>query len=335
MAIDSKQKDKRSTIYDVARHAGVSPGTASRVLNNRDRVDPDTRARVLSSAKELQLRPRAGARLQQIAVLSEPNFPDRVEGYAARLTAHVSFSLSRRNASVLHPPDPLAQLPGTFLDGIVAITCEHDLAALLGQLGKRIPVVFMDKFDCKPDQHAVCSDHYQSGYLAAQHFISRGKKRLALVGMEYLPVQERVRGYRKAMEEAGLPIDERLLQLSGRDSRSTNYARTTSYASNITQKVRSGADAIFAPGASHEGLNCLHVLSYVMGLQIPRDIALITGETPGISEIMNPPLTTIEEPMAEMAELAADLVCKLAAGESIRPKHVKLPVRLIERASVF
>src|SRR5688572_8831649 len=91
--------DKRSTIYDVARHAGVSPGTASRVLNNRDRVDPQTRERVLSSAKELNLKPRAGARMQQIAVLSEPNFPDRIEGYAARLTSHLSFCLSRCNAT--------------------------------------------------------------------------------------------------------------------------------------------------------------------------------------------------------------------------------------------
>lgn len=320
---------KRPTIYDVARHAGVSPGTASRVLNNRDRVDPDTRARVLLSAKKLNLKPRAGARMQQIAILSEPNFPDRFEGYAARLTSHLSFGLSRRNATVLHPSDPIAQLPGTFLDGVVAVTCEQGLAEMLAELEKRMPVVYMDRFDAKADQHVVCSDHAMAGYLAAQHFIARGKKKLAIVGGDFLPMRERLRGFRKAIDEAGLVADERFLQLFGRD------AGATVQASIVTQKVRAGADAIFAPGSSYEGINCLHVLSYVMGLQIPRDISLITGEVPGICELANPPLTTIEEPLAEMAEQAASMVMRLAANEPVAKKHLTLPVRLIERASVF
>lgn len=319
---------KRSTIYDLARHAGVSPGTASRVLNNRDRVDPDTRARVLSSAKALNLKPRAGVRMQQVAILSEPNFPDRIEGYAARLTLHLSYGLSKRSATVLHPPDPFAQLPGTFLDGIIAVTCEHQLETLLAPLEKRIPVVYMDKFDARPGQHTVCSDHQMAGKLAAQHFIARGKKRLAMFGMDCPPMHERLRGYREAIEEAGLTVEEKLLQLCPRDAHSTNYA------SNITQKVRAGADAIFAPGSSYEGINCLHVLSYVMGISVPRDLALITGEIPRISEVLNPPLTTIDEPLADMAEQAVALITQLTAGEKPTRRQVVLPVRLIERASV-
>ena len=153
----SKKPAKRATIYDVARHAGVSPGTASRVLNNRDRVDPSTRARVLESAKALSLKPRAGARMEQIAILSEPNFPDRIEGYAARMTSHLSFGLARANATVLHPSDPVTQLPGKFLDGVIVVTCgQESLAKLVRELEQRIPVVYMDKFDAKPDQYTVC-----------------------------------------------------------------------------------------------------------------------------------------------------------------------------------
>jgi len=328
MPANRKSPEKRSTIYDVARHAQVSPGTASRVLNNRDRVDPETRARVLSSAKALNLKPRAGARMQQIAVLSEPNFPDRVEGYAARLTSHLSFCLSRRNASVLHPSDPLAQLPGTFLDGVIAVTYERELATLLSGLEKRTPVVYMDKFDGRADQHIVRSDHYMAGYVAAQHFIARGKKRLAMVGMDCLPMHERLRGYRKAIQEVGLVADEKLLQLVSRQAVSTNYA------SNVTQKVRAGSDALFAPGSSYEGITCLHVLSYIMDLRVPHDISVITGEIPGISENLNPPLTVIEEPLAEMAEQAVAMMMQLAAGEKPPRRQVTLPVRLIERASV-
>jgi LacI family transcriptional regulator len=324
-----KNAKKRLTIYDLARHAGVSPGTASRVLNNRDRVDPETRARVLSSARELNLKPRAGARRLQIALLSEPAFPDRVEGYAARLSAHASFCLSRSNAAVIHPSDPMSELAGTFIDGIIAVTAEQELAELLGRLEMRIPVVYMDKFDAAPEQHVVCSDHYMAGYLAAQHLIARGKKKLAIVGMDVLPVHERLRGFRKAIEEAGLAPDEKLLQLVGRNAGATNYT------SSITQKVRAGADAIFTPGSSYEGINCLHVLTYVMGLQIPRDVALIVNEVPGICEVLNPPLTAIEEPLAAMAEQAVAMVMRLASGEKVPRRHVTMPVRLIERVSVF
>ncbi|PTX95813.1 LacI family DNA-binding transcriptional regulator [Opitutus sp. ER46] len=328
MPAGQKPATKRHTIYDLARHAHVSPGTASRVLNNRDRVDPETRARVLSAARELNLKPRAGVRRQQIAVLSDPRYPDRVEGYAARLSAYASFCLSRLDAAVIHPSDPMTQLTGTFLDGIVAVTCENDLADLLRSLEPRIPVVYLDKFDARPDQPVVCSDHVQGGYLAAQHLIARGKKRLAIVGMDILPMRERLRGFRQAMDEAGITADENLLQLVARDAGATNYT------SSITQKVRAGADAIFTPGSSYEGINCLHVLSYVMGLQIPRDVSLVVSEVPGICEVLNPPLTAIEEPLAAMADQAAAMVMRLAAGEKLPRRHVTVPVRLIERASV-
>ncbi len=324
----AKLAPKRPTIYDVARHAGVSPGTASRVLNNRDRVDPDTRARVLSSVKALNLKPRAGARMQQIALLSEPRFHDRIEGYAARLTSHLSFALSRRNATVIHPSDPAAQLPGIFLDGIIAVTAESELMQLLATLEGRIPVVYIDKFDSRSEQHTVCSDHHMAGYLAGKHLIARGKKRLAMVGADILPMQERLRGYRQAMAEAHIAPDEQLLRLIGHST--GNPAQATV----VTQKIRAGADAMFAPGSSYEGINCMHVLSYVMGLQIPRDVAVIGGEIPGISEVLCPPLTTIEEPLEEMAEQAATMIMSLANGEKVAKRHVKLPVRLIERASV-
>jgi LacI family transcriptional regulator len=325
---EKKPSDKRPTIYDVARHAGVSPGTASRVLNNRDRVDPTTRARVLSSVKALNLKPRAGARMQQIAVLSEPRFHDRIEGYAARLTSYLSFALSRRNATVVHPSDPAAQLPGIFLDGIIAVTAEAELIQLLATLEGRIPVIYVDRFDCKPDQYAVCSDHHMAGYIAGKHLIARGKKKLAIVGADILPMQERLRGYRQAMAEADIAPDEQLLKLIGGSFGSIPHATV------VTQKIRAGADAVFAPGSSYEGINCLHVLSYIMGLQIPRDVAIIGGEIPGISEVLCPPLTTIEEPLEQMAEQAANMIMALASGDKVPKRHVKLPSRLIERASV-
>lgn len=328
MPSPSSPNRKRATIYDLARRSGVSPGTVSRVLNNRDRVSPETRARVLEAARHLELRPQAAARMRQVAILTEPSFPDRIDGYAARVTAHLSFELARNNASVLHPSDPHTQLPSTFLDGVIAVTFDRPLLQLLQQLEKRMPVVYMDRFDHEPNHHAVCSDHIMAGYLAGQHLLSRGRKRIAVFGNNLPPNRERLRGLRQAMQEADVAPDERLLQLF------EGPTSPTAYAGIIARMVRSGADAIFAPGSSFQGIHCLHVLTYILGLKVPQDIALLAGETPGISEILQPPLSTIEEPLPAMAETAVDRVLRLAAGQRLAPERVLLPVRLVDRASV-
>jgi LacI family transcriptional regulator len=317
---------KKPTIYDLARMADVSPGTVSRVLNNRDKVKPETRERVLRAANALNLKPQVSVRFRQIAILSEPTFHDRIEGYAATMTAHLSFALSRRNIGVVLPSNPFEQLPGLFLDGLVAVTFDKELQALLAGLESRMNIVYMDKFvDVAPGEYTICSDHFRSGYLAAQHFIARGKRRLGFLGMNSAPYLERLKGYRKALEEANLPPDERLL---------VTMEQGTSNVSVITRIVRAGADCIYVPGTSYQAMECLHILSYVMGVKVPQDISIIGGENEGISALQNPPLTTIEEPLHEMAEQAAAMLDELTSGTRVANRRVILPVKLIERDSV-
>ncbi len=316
---------KRATIYDLARVAGVSAGTVSRVLNNRDRVKDETRDRVLRAATELNLKPQVSVRARQIAILTEPGYTDRVEGYAATLAAHLSFAFSRRNVGVFMPSNPVEQLPGMFLDGVVVVTAAKPLQQMLTELAARIPVVYMDRFDCAAREYVVCSDHFNSGYLAARHFIDRGKRRLAFFGADHRPFAERLAGFRKAMQEAGLPIDDRLVSLFGQDS---------SRSAVLTRIVRAGVDAIYAPGSSFQALECLHMLTYTMGVKVPQDISLIGGENEGISNLQTPPLTTIAEPLREMAEQAVQILDRLTSGTKVEARHITLPVRLIERDSV-
>ena len=316
---------KKSTIYDLARLAKVSPGTVSRVLNNRDKVKSETRERVLRAATELNLKPQASIRARQIAILTEPGYTDRVEGYAATLAAHLAFAFSRRNIGVFMPSNPVEQLPGMFLDGVVVVTADKPLQQMLTELEARMPVVYMDKFDCEPREYAVCSDHFNSGYLAARHFVDRGRRRLAFFGGTYRAFEERLAGFRKAMEEAGVPIDDRLVSLFGTDS---------SHLAVLTRLVRAGADAIYAPGSSFQAMECLHMLTYTMGVKVPQDLSLIGGENEGISALQTPPLTTVAEPLREMAEKAVEIVDTLTAGGAVKERRVTLPVRLIERDSV-
>ena len=316
---------KRSTIYDLARHAGVSPGTVSRVLNNRNKVKAETRERVLRAATELNLKPQASVRARQIAILTEPGYTDRIEGYAATLAAHLSFAFSRRNMGVFLPANPIEELPGMFLDGVIAVTADKPLQQVLSDLESRIPVVYMDKFDLTPREYAVCSDHFNSGCLAARHFLARGKRKLAFFGGNYRPFAERLAGFKKALTDAKLPVDERLVSLFGSDS---------SHLAVLTRMVRDGADAIYAPGTSFQAMECLHMLTYAMGVKVPQQISVIGGENEGVSALQNPPLSTIAEPLREMADKAVEIMDRLTSGETVAPRHFTLPVRLIERDSV-
>jgi LacI family transcriptional regulator len=316
---------KKATIYDLARLANVSPGTVSRVLNNRDRVKLATRENVLRAAAALNLKPQASVRNREIVILSEPTYPDRFGGYSATLTAHLSYAFSRRNIGVLLPMNPLEELPTKFFDGIVVVTQDKALRELVTALEKRMPVVHIDKFPVDPTEYIVYSDHFSAGYMAARHLIQRGKRRPAFLGGNYFPFAERLRGFKKALAEADLPVDVQRASLFGPESNRVSV---------VTRLVRSGADSIYAPGSSFEAFECLHILSYVMGLKVPQDISLIGGENERISALLNPPLTTIEEPLCDMAERAVDLLDRLTSGEQISERNYLLPVRLIERDSV-
>lgn len=317
---------RRPTIYDLARIANVSPGTVSRVLNNRNRVKAETREAVLRAAAELNLKPQASVRNREVAILSEPSYPDRFGGYAATLTAHLSFAFSQRDIGVLLPSDPLAELPTKFLDGIVVVTQDQTLAKLVAELETRIPVVHLDKFQAAPGEYVICSDHFAAGYLAGRHFVERGKRRPAFVGGNYAAFAERLKGFKKALAEANLPVDGPELSLY---DVSNNYMMSV-----ITRIVRAGADAIYAPGSSYEALECLHMLTYVMGLKVPQDIALIGGENERVSALLSPPMTTIEEPLRDMADAVVEMLDALTKGERPPQPRIVLPVRLIERNSV-
>lgn len=316
---------KKPTIYDVARAAEVSPGTVSRVLNNREKVHPETRERVLRAARDLNLRPQVAVRMRQVAILSEPTFTDRIEGYAATLMAHLAFAFSRRNIGVVLPSNPFEQLPSTFLDGVVAVTYDTRLSEMLAGLERQLPVVYMDKFNAGAGQYRVCSDHCAAGYLAAQYFVARGKKRVGFLSGDAAPFVERLRGYRRAIEDAKRVPDEELFVLLGPHM---------SHAAAVARLVRAGVDAIYVPGTSFQAMEVLHVLTYVMGLRVPQDVSLIGGENDGISALQNPPLTTIEEPLREMAEQAVAMLDRLTCGEAVAARQLTLPVRLLVRDSV-
>ncbi len=322
----SKKANKRPTIYDLAKLAGVSPGTVSRVLNNKDKVKDQTRERVLRAAQELGLKPQASIRQRQVALVSEPSGTIRLNGYTGILHSHIAFALSGLNIGILVPQNPEEDLKNYFLDGIIAIAFTDKLRNILRSLEERTPVVYLDQYRPDRGQYRVRSDHYQSGRLAAEHFIAKGKKRLAFMSGNYPAGQERAKGFTDAIVEAGLDLGDCKICLA---------ESPVEYATTVTRIVKAKADSLYVPGASLEVVRALHVLQYVLGLKIPDDISVIGGENIGVTEFLNPPITTIEAPLKEIAEKSVEMIHDLMDGKPLEKRTIDFPVRLIERESVL
>ncbi|MBN1765375.1 MAG: LacI family DNA-binding transcriptional regulator [Sedimentisphaerales bacterium] len=322
---NKKPTQKRPTIYDLADMAGVSPGTVSRVLNNRNNVRAQTRAKILELAREIGLKPQVTVRTKEIAVVTEPHYTDRFYGYSNVLTSHVAFALSERGIGMLLPSDPLNQLNDYFIDGVIAITYQPDIYKMLCTLEKKMPVVYLDNFAATEGQYVISSDHYDSGYKAAKCFIEHGNKNLAFIGGDVLPFQERLKGYLAGMESAGIEPQEKLQVLMRQDD---------SLYLAVNRIVKKGADSIFVPGCSMQVIEALHVLTNVMGLTVPKDISLIGGENAGVSMFLHPPLTCIKEPLEDMAKEVVRKVVDLSDGKKPKEANKVFPVELIERESV-
>ena len=316
--------EARVNVYDVAERAGVSPGTVSRVLNNRGRVHVDTRQRVFDAARALGFRPQVQVRTKQVAVVADNMWVAmRNWGYYREVWSHIAFALYKRDMGMILPDAP-EDLRHKHLDGIIVIGECPALKPMLDELGKHTPMVLTDDFSKESDHcHRVRSDEFMTGRLAAGQFAKTGRKRLGFIGSWGAQEHVILEGYRSAIREAGLECREDLFVL--RDQEVTFYGA-------VSRIIRLGADAILVPGSNYEALEGINVIANVLRLQVPRDIALIGGEIHGVSKFLTPPMTTIEQPLAEVAELAVETLTALMRGEK-PARDQTLPVKLITRES--
>lgn len=316
--------EARVNVYHVAERAGVSPGTVSRVLNNRGRVHTDTRERVFEAARALGFRPQVQVRTKQVAVVADNMWESmRNWGYYREVWSHIAFALYKRDMGMILPDNP-EDLRHKHLDGVIVIGECPALKPMLDELRLHTPVVLTDDFSpASASCHVVRSDQHMTGRLAAERFARTGRRKLGFVGSWGAQEKVILDGYRAAIREAGLECHEELFVL--RDPELAFYAA-------VGRVVRLGADALLIPGANYESIEGHHILANILRVRIPSDLALIGGELHGVSKFLTPPMTAIEQPLGEVAERAVEMLVALMRGES-PPREHTVPVRLVVRES--
>jgi len=328
------------TVYDIARAAGVGRTTVLRALWDKDEINPETKARIKKIAADMNYRPNyiartlASGRSNFIGVLVTPGiFPSspitidvleaalRENGYSMLLessggyTDGEGFSLERlarcRVAGVIAVPTSGTSDPG----------CYQEL------INSGVKLVVIDRYVEGLKCPQVIGNDYRAGYLAAQHLISLGHKRIAYLAIPETSYagRERARGVREAMSAAGLDIS---------DSTIVETRFGDDFGKEVMTQLLQSKNPPTAVIARHDVV-AVGVMRAIAGagLSIPKDISVIGNGNVWFSDALIAPLATFRHPVEKMAEIAVKKLLDMVNGTDIEPTTEVLDVEFIQRAS--
>jgi len=326
------------TLKDVAREADVNISTASRALANNYGVHPKTRQKVLDIARRLNYRPNPAAR-------SLVTGKSRTIGLLISDIRNLFFAELARGAedaayaagydivlcnSDLHPEKQWAYLNSLRekrVAGIVMNTILNLSEAQQTTLAKyRIPIVLLNRQSSDSPFSTLSADNVAGGELAASYLIALGHKVIAhFTGPQnHGNLSDRCRGFLRVCESAAAQVQA--IVLHGDHSYNGGYEMTGKLLSE-----HRNVSAIFA-GNDMMAFGVLRALSE-RGLAVPKDISLLGFDNVEISGIINPPLTTIDQPKYELGRGAVEILLLQAEGNDWVPVHRSFGVRLVERRS--
>lgn len=301
------------TIRDIARLAGVSKSTVSRVLNSHPNVDSETRERILNVMREHGFIPNAAAtglakghsRLIGFLVpaLTWELVADVLQG-AAAILEDTQYEIILYSAS---PEKDFSQVIDRMLStnmavGILALLHMQSPQHLVELHNQGLPVVLINHVATHVELPQVYVDNVEASYTAIRHLLDTGHRRIGFIlGLpEFQCTHDRYEGYCKALSEAGIPLDPTLV-LQG------DYQ--CEGGSECAHRFFSMSEPPTAIFASND-LTAYGVLEAAneQGVQIPQDMALIGFDDIPPSAHMQPALTTVHQPFREMGRSAAQLL---------------------------
>ena len=323
-----------TTIKEVARRAGVSVTTVSRVLNHRGYISSEMYQKVGQAMKELNYRPNELARslLRQssrligvlVPIIDNPFFGEVVSQLIRVATARgykiiLYCSGSDPSSSA---QDYVNMLEANQVDGIILCLNTREIDE---KLDRRLPVVSFERYRLETLPTVSC-DNRQGGELAALELLRCGCRHPVMAGLwddPWMPAYERYPAFCDVMRAAGRPYG---LVEAGECGRQADYARL--------------ARLVFERYPQTDGVFCTsdHVATYILqqaartGRRIPQDVKVVGFNDNSLASMLNPPLTSVRQPLEKMCEAAVDLLIRQIQGEEV-PQETVLPVTLHRRES--
>lgn len=328
-----------TSIKDVAKEAGVSIATVSRVLNDIDVVNEETKKKVLEAIEKLGYRPNIVARslktqrTRTIGVvvpdISSQLYPEIVRG--AEDVANIykyNVMLCNSDFDLEKEKEYLRVLKEKMVDGVIYMSSslEEDTLNLINELDiKTILVETSDKEGALP---SVTIDNVKASYDATKYVIDKGRKNIAFIGIEKGEKNAwgmRYEGYENALKDNNIECKESMC-----------------YFKNLKPKSGyEGIKEILHRGERVDGVVCAsdEIAMGVMnalreeGLRVPEDVSVIGFNNIELSKNFYPRITTIAQPMYDMGSVAMRMLIKLLGNQELDKEYFELPYELIERES--
>jgi LacI family transcriptional regulator len=330
-----RKKKRTVTIQDVAKTAKVSVSTVSRVLNGKVDVASETQERILSVIEDLGYTTNLAARSMRShkknligLIMPDIAYPFAIEVMKGvnRAIAESEFDLLvyttgdvRKSGRVSHEQKYVSLLTNSISDGVILV------APVADELNVDAPIVSIDPLASNPNFPAVHATNYQGAMDAMEYLIRLGHKRIGYIGgrAELESANRRLKGYREALEKAGIPIDESLI-VSGDYTTETGVsgARRLLALENPPTAIFSSNDQM-AMG--------VYQVAQELGVRIPEDLSVVGFDNITESKYMG--LTTVDQFISEMGYVATQILIKLINGESLEEQTYRMQTKLVIRNS--
>jgi LacI family transcriptional regulator len=334
-------KSRKVTLRDVAKIAGVSTATVSRVINNPEKVKPRTLEKVRKVIEELHYSPNLIARSLKVqkSFMIGLLVPNILNPFFAKIARGTENLLNERGYTVLildtqensvKEAKYLKDLLERRVDGLIIVPSKEDTDIPKVLRKKPIPAVFVDRYFSK-DFDSVKGNNFSGISLLVSHLVNRGYRRIGFISgpLETLPGRERYEAFIRLLALYGLEAKPAHVKISD-FSIEGGYVKTK-------ELLESGdiPEAVVAAN-NFMGVGALKAIRE-KGLRVPQDLGLVVFDEVFLADLADPPLTVVVQPAEEMGKVAAEMLLeRIEAGEDlIPPREVVLEPVLIVRGSTF
>jgi LacI family transcriptional regulator len=332
---DMPPKKPAVTIQDVAKTAGVSVSTVSRVLNGKVDVAGDTQERVLGIINKLGYTSNLAAKSMRSLrknllglVVPDIGFPYSLEVMKGinRAIAESTFDLlvyttgdTHKTGTIIHEQHYVSLLNNSITDGVIIV------ASAAAEFITNAPIVAVDPHVINPNYPSVQGTNYQGAMDVMEYLLELGHRRIGFIcgRPEIGSAQRRLEGYKDALKRAGITVDDRLI-VEGDFSTKTGQASALKLLG-----LNEPPTAIFA--ANDQSAIGVLQAAEEMGLRIPDDLSVAGFDNISEAEYLN--LTTVDQFLPEMGYVATQMLIKMVNNEPLENDLHKISTRLVKRKS--
>lgn len=330
---------KKPTIKDVAKKAKVSVATVSRILNNLDGYSEETRKKVTTVVEEMGYRRNAIARnlktktshtigvlLPKVETTFYVEILNGIEDMAHKNNYSVFICNTGTSSHLM--PYYLDVLSERQVDGIIVCSLSPKDIYDKDIVDTKIPCILVSTFSNRFNIPYIKVDDFQASYAATSYLIENGHTKIAMLGGEKEdPIAgiPRLEGYRQALKEHNITIDERLIKhggfgfKEGKDSMEELLNENEKFTAIFATCDDIAVGAMF--------------IAHKRGILIPEELSIIGYDNTKVSEMSYPPLTTIAQPSYEMGQRSAEMLIKSITTDK-KSESIIMPFEIIERESV-